>query len=129
MGNIKIIFLFIGIVIMFFVTGCVETRFKEIQTDANGYAEGTFSITQDAVFTLTNYTCSKNDCNASVNITIERWDKERVRDVIAFVKNGEVSSEAITTKAKFGDKILFKVNTGCSNAKYTINFTLDSSAQ
>jgi len=129
MSNIKIIFLFMGIVIMFFVTGCVETRFKEIQTDANGSAEGTFVITQDAIFTLQNYICSKNDCNSSVNITIERWDKERVRDVMAFVKNGEVSPETMTTKAKFGDKVLFKVNSGCSNAKYTINFTLDSGVQ
>jgi len=126
MSNIKIIFLFIGIVIMFFVTGCVETRFKEIQTDANGSTEGTFVITQDAVLTLKNYTCSKNDCNSSVNITIERWDKDRVRDVISFVKAGEVSPETVIIKAKFGDKVLFKVNSGCSNVKYTINFTLDS---
>ena len=127
MYNIKNVFLFIGIVILIFViTGCVETRSKEIQTDGNGSAEGSFVITQDAQFALVNYTCSKHDCNSSVNITVERWDKERARDVIAFVKDGEVSSDIGAIKARFGDKMLFKVSSGCPNAKYTINFTLDS---
>ena len=127
MRNVKNVFLFIGIVVLIFmVTGCVETRQKEIQTDVNGFAEGTFVITQDAKFALINYTCSKTDCNHSVNINIERWDKERVRNTITFVTEGEVSSEIEPINAKFGDKIMFKINSGCPNAKYTINFTLDS---
>jgi preprotein translocase subunit YajC len=127
MCNVKNVFLFIVVVVLIFIiTGCVETRQKEIQTDVNGFAEGTFVITQDAQFALVNYTCSKTDCNHSVNITIERWDKERVRNTIDFVKEGEVSSEIEPIKAKFGDRIMFKINSGCPNAKYTINFTLDS---
>jgi hypothetical protein len=127
MRNVKNVFLFIGIVVLIFmITGCVESRQKEIQTDVNGFAEGTFVITQDTKFALVNYTCSKLDCNHSVDITIERWDKERIRNTIAFVKEGEVSSEIEAIKANFGDRIMFKINHGCPNAKYTINFTLDS---
>ena len=127
MRNIKNVFLFIGIAILIFmITGCVEARQKEIQTDVNGFAEGVFVITQDAIFTLVNYTCSKTDCNNSVDITIERWDKERVRDVIYFVKTGEVSSVIEPMKTKFGDRIMFKVSSGCPSAKYTINFSLDN---
>jgi hypothetical protein len=129
MSNIKNVFLFIGIVVLIFmITGCVETRQKEIQTDANGFAEGTFVITQDAKFDLLNYTCSKTDVNSSVDITIERWDKESVRNVIPFVRSGEVLPDMGSVKAKFGDKILFKISSGCSNAKYTIIFSLDSSS-
>jgi hypothetical protein len=128
MRNIKNVFLFIGIVILIFmITGCVETRQKEIQTDDNGFAEGTFVITQDAKFDLLNYICSKTDGNSSVDITIERWDKERVRNVIPFVRAGEVLSDIESIKAKFGDKILFKISSGCSRSKYTIIFSLDSS--
>ena len=127
MHNVKGVFLLIGVVVlMFFTTGCVETRQKEIQTDSNGFAEGTFVITQDTKFTLTNYICNKTDCSASVDITIERWDKERARDVITFVKATEIQPDIEAIKAKYGDRIMFKINSGCPNAKYTITFTLDS---
>jgi len=129
MHNIKNVFLFIGIIILIsMITGCVETRSKEIQTDVNGFAEGTFVITQDAKFAVVNYTCSKTDCNHSVNITIERWDKERVRNTIDLVREGEVLSDLEPIKVNFGDRIIFKIKSGCPNAKYTVNFTLDSEA-
>jgi len=129
MRHFKSAFLLTGfVVLLIFLSGCVESRQKDITTDSNGSAEGTFTITQDAKLNLTGFTCSKSGCGSALQMQITIMDKDTPKENIMFVSANQMNTDLKTINAKFGDKLIFKISSGCPNAKYTITFTLDSSS-
>jgi len=128
MKRIRSAFLLLGLILFFlFFEGCVETRQKDITTDSNGSAEGTFVITQDCKIAFTSYTCNKQNCgsNLQIQVTLTAKDNSPKENIIIVTAN-QLSTDLNPISTKFGDRLVFKISNGCPNAKYTITFTLDA---
>jgi hypothetical protein len=129
MKELKTAFLLIGFVALIIIfNGCVETRQKDIITDSNGSAEGTFTITQDAKLNLSGFTCSKSGCGSAVQMMITIMEKDSPKENIIFVTANQMSTDLKTINVRYGDKLIFKISSGCPNAKYSISFTLESNS-
>jgi len=127
MKQIRSAFLMLGfVVIVIILSGCVETRQKDVTTDSNGSAEGVFVITQDAKLSLTGFTCNKSACGSGLMMQVTIMGKDAPKENIMFVSANQMNPELKTINARFGDRLIFKISSGCPNAKYTITFTLDA---
>ena len=129
MKYLKTAFLLMGFVVIAIIfNGCVETRQKDITTDSNGSAEATFSITQDAKLNLIGFICSKTGCGSALQMQVTIMGKDSPKENIMFVTANQMNPDLKTFSTRFGDKLIFKITSGCPNAKYSITFTLDSSS-
>lgn len=128
MKQIKSAFLLLPFIVLFiFLEGCVETRQKEIITDNNGYAEGTFIITMDCKVTFVGYTYNKQGCGSNLQMQVTINSKDNTpKETIMFVSSNQMSSDLNPISTKFGDRLVFKITNGCPNTKYVITFTLDA---
>jgi hypothetical protein len=129
MKELKTAFLLMGFVVLITIfNGCVETRQKDITTDGNGSADGVFSITQDAVLNLTGFTCSKTGCGSTLQMQITLMGKDSPKENVMFVTANQLNPGLTPINARFGDRLIFKITSGCPNAKYTVTFTLESNS-
>ncbi len=127
MKQIKSAFLMLGFVVFVIIfSGCVETRQKDITTDGNGSAEGTFVITQDAKLTLSGFTCNKSGCGSGLQMQVTVMGKDAPKENVMFVNANQLNPDLKTITVRFGDKLIFKISSGCPDAKYTISFMLDA---
>jgi hypothetical protein len=106
------------------IPGCVDKMFKEIQTDKNGAAESSISITQSARIAFIGFSTTKLECNSDLSIQILIVNRDIVRDKFVFVNKGAMAEDFKPISVRSGDQAKIKISYACPDAKYIINYIL-----
>jgi hypothetical protein len=123
---LRMVTFFSVITISLILSGCIETRTKDVTTDGNGNADGIVSITQSAKISFVGYSCPKINCGSQISIQISFINKDVIKDNFVFVDKGIVIEDLKPVTVRSGDQAKIKITNGCPSAKYVITYNLDS---
>jgi hypothetical protein len=119
-------FVMFSVLFILSASGCIESRIKEIYTDASGNCDESVAITQSAKLAFSDYNVGKLNCGSNVKILITISNKDIAKDNFMIADKGQMIPNIKPVSVKSGDRIKIKITDGCPNTKYVINFTLDS---
>jgi hypothetical protein len=106
------------------VSSCIQNLSKVINTDQSGAAESSVSIIHPAKIAFTGYSSVKLECNSLLSIQIIIVNRDVVKDKFIFVDKGAMAEDLQPISVRSGDQAKIKISNGCTDTKYTINYTL-----